>query len=51
MGWFSTCKDPHGNEFGLRRPEPPIWTAMTSEASMTTVAPDQAVLLFGRDSR
>jgi predicted enzyme related to lactoylglutathione lyase len=17
MGWFSTCKDPHGNEFGL----------------------------------
>ena len=20
MGWFSTCKDPHGNEFGLGRP-------------------------------
>jgi predicted enzyme related to lactoylglutathione lyase len=17
MGWFATCKDPHGNEFGL----------------------------------
>jgi predicted enzyme related to lactoylglutathione lyase len=19
MGWFVTCKDPHGNEFGLRQ--------------------------------
>jgi uncharacterized protein len=25
MGWFSTCKDPHGNEFGL-------WQSDTSAA-------------------
>ncbi len=22
MGWFSTCKDPHGNEFGLWQVDP-----------------------------
>jgi uncharacterized protein len=22
MGWFSTCKDPHGNEFGLWQNDP-----------------------------
>jgi predicted enzyme related to lactoylglutathione lyase len=22
MGWFSTCKDPHGNEFGLWQTDP-----------------------------
>jgi predicted enzyme related to lactoylglutathione lyase len=22
MGWFSTCKDPHGNEFGLWQHDP-----------------------------
>ncbi len=22
MGWFSTCKDPHGNEFGLWQIDP-----------------------------
>jgi len=22
MGWFATCKDPHGNEFGLRQHDP-----------------------------
>jgi len=22
MGWFSTCKDPHGNDFGLWQNDP-----------------------------
>ena len=22
MGWFATCKDPHGNEFGLWQNDP-----------------------------
>jgi predicted enzyme related to lactoylglutathione lyase len=22
MGWFSTCTDPHGNEFGLWQNDP-----------------------------
>jgi predicted enzyme related to lactoylglutathione lyase len=22
MGWFSTCRDPHGNEFGLWQTDP-----------------------------
>ena len=22
MGWFSTCKDPHGNEFGIWQTDP-----------------------------
>ena len=22
MGWFSTCKDPHGNDFGLWQTDP-----------------------------
>jgi predicted enzyme related to lactoylglutathione lyase len=22
MGWFATCKDPHGNEFGLWQTDP-----------------------------
>ncbi len=23
MGWFATCRDPHGNEFGLWQTDPP----------------------------
>jgi predicted enzyme related to lactoylglutathione lyase len=22
MGWFATCRDPHGNEFGLWQSDP-----------------------------
>jgi len=27
MGWFATCKDPHGNEFGLWQNDPSAPTA------------------------
>jgi hypothetical protein len=62
MGWFSACKDPHGNEFGLWQTDtsaPPRRSRSKQQESrgplaarsVTNIRPGLARIRYARNSR